>query len=336
MCIVEGSDHIYRFVNKAYYKILGAENVLNKPAKEVNPHYVKKGLVDRLNEAFSSGREYWSKEVPHIYTRNNQTVKRYKTYHFQPLADDDGHISGIFIQIDDVTNEVELRKYNEVLLQELDHRVRNNIAIILSLLQLQANEIKDQNQLAPFLEAQKRIRVFSKVHELIFSQDDLKNIPILKLLKRLAHQELNLFNPDHSAVSIDVAEFYLNINQAILLGLICNEIVSFASRRLSNGRKRTVSISSDLSQYPEVRLMITINNTGELYPNDRLLWDDNQFEGKLINILGSQLKAKLTACESDDCSTLSLTFIKADIAGSAAGYFVDDEPNVGELYKTLA
>lgn len=123
------------------------------------------------------------------------------------MTDGDGNVFGILVQIIDITKQVELRKEKEILLQELQHRVRNNLAIIMGILDMQVQEIKNDDCLQNFKNARKRVGTFTNVHDLIFCQNDLKNIPIHSLLERISNQSKVYDNPEF-AISVMVEKFF--------------------------------------------------------------------------------------------------------------------------------
>lgn len=214
--------------------------------------------------------------------------------------------------------EVELlQKDKQILLQELQHRVRNNLAIIMGIVEMQ-NEDITANALLSLKNTQSRIGTFVKVHELIFSQNDFKNIPIHGLFDKLYNQHKG--NDSDFTLSVKVDELFLNINQAIPLGLICNEMLSLFRNELSN--IDAIIINSDLSSMPEIDIIFTLHKADPNVLNKQFFWDNKTIEGRFINLLAMQLKASIEAHQSTDTKTLHLKFTKADISGSGADKFL--------------
>jgi len=116
----------------------------------------------------------------------------------------------------------------EILLKEIHHRVKNNLQIISSLLELQCEYIHDHQALRFFRESQDRIKTMAMVHEQLYSSADLASIDLCEYLESLASQLLHSYveDPGRIALVFDLGEFCLGIEEAIPCGLILNELVS--------------------------------------------------------------------------------------------------------------
>lgn len=317
VCILEGPDHIYTYTNRAYEELINGCSILDRAVKDVSPELAGQGFIKILDDVFATGNAYHCKEMSLDINQSDTYKNLHVSLSCYPLMDDSDLVYGIFIQVIDNTEQVEL---NKILLTELHHRVKNNLAFIISLIQLQANEVKDHQQQLLLTNTQKRIRTIAKVHDLILNQQDLKRIPVEKLLWSLFDHGLNYFDTGESMVKIDVDELFININQAIPLGLICNEIIGLIKARLSENY--SVSIKSDLTSLPKVELFITINDVGDNFFGKDAFSEEKSFEAKLTNILAMQLKAKIDVTKENGSTTLIIRFTKADVTGSGAGYFI--------------
>jgi two-component sensor histidine kinase/PAS domain-containing protein len=119
-------------------------------------------------------------------------------------------------------------KEKETLLQEIHHRVKNNMAVISSLLSLQANSIED-NQIKKVLkEAQSRVNAMSAVHETLHGSENLSEIDLKTYLSKVTSSIFQTYSvtPDKVKLNIDIKEMPISINQASPLGLIINELIS--------------------------------------------------------------------------------------------------------------
>ncbi|MEX2640883.1 MAG: histidine kinase dimerization/phosphoacceptor domain -containing protein [Balneolales bacterium] len=318
MCILKDADHKYVFANKAYRELIGKINFLNQTVKEVLPEIVSQGFIGILDKVYTTGEPYHGEEIPIVVNLHNEPHKYFLDFIYQPLTDENDKVYGIFVLVNNITKQVELRKDKEVLLEELHHRVKNNLALIMGLVDMQAQEIDHEECLLLFRNTRKRVGTFSKVHELIFNQHDLKKVPVHELLEKLTAQYIDHHNPKIT-VSDRFNEFYVNINQAIPLGLICNEMLGWFKTRLNN---QEIRIGSEMEHMPEVDLIFTIDNAGDTLTKEQFLWDNNSFEGRLINILTMQLKAGVEVQQIHDAFVVHIKFDKMDIAGSGANRFL--------------
>ncbi len=116
----------------------------------------------------------------------------------------------------------------DILLKEIHHRVKNNLMVISSLLSLQSRYIKDKDTLNIFRESQSRARSMALIHEKLYNSDDLKRINFGEYIQTLTADLFYTYVPGPSLLKLnmDVDDVMLDINTAVPLGLIVNELVS--------------------------------------------------------------------------------------------------------------
>ena len=119
-------------------------------------------------------------------------------------------------------------KEKEVLLKEIHHRVKNNLQIVTSLLQMQARRTKEPQAIEVLRDSRNRIASIALVHEKLYRSQDLANIDFGQYIPDLTTHLFDTYNVRSTAVNltIDVENIYLEIDRAIPCGLIINELVS--------------------------------------------------------------------------------------------------------------
>jgi len=115
-----------------------------------------------------------------------------------------------------------------ILLREIHHRVKNNLQVISSLLNLQSGYIQDKKSLEIFRESQNRIKSMALIHEKLYQSKDLNKIEFGEYIKSLTRDLLDSYNinPERISLKMELHDIYLEIDKAILCGLIINELVS--------------------------------------------------------------------------------------------------------------
>jgi PAS domain S-box-containing protein len=119
----------------------------------------------------------------------------------------------------------------EILLREIHHRVKNNLQIISSLLSLQSGNNKKNKELKKLYEdSQNRIKSMAAIHELFYQSDALDKIDFSNYIYKLSNDLVNTFKGERNNISINinVKKVFLNLDTAVPLGLIINEIISNA------------------------------------------------------------------------------------------------------------
>ncbi len=134
----------------------------------------------------------------------------------------------------------------EVLLKEIHHRVKNNLQVISSMLNLQARRVQDRELASAFEESQQRIHTIALVHERLYQSRDLSNIGIDDYLKSLVENVMYAQNARERGITAhtDVAGISLPIQLAIPCGLIVNELITNAVKHaFPTGTGGTINVS---------------------------------------------------------------------------------------------
>ena len=141
MAVLRGPDHVFEIANAAYIKLIGGRNILGKPLAEALPEMSEQGFTELLDRVLATGERYVGSTVPVQLRRGAGNAEvRYVDLVYQPLVDDAGHSSGIFVQGHDVTD----RKHAEDALRTADRRKDEFLATL-------AHELR--NPLAPIRHA---------------------------------------------------------------------------------------------------------------------------------------------------------------------------------------
>ena len=116
----------------------------------------------------------------------------------------------------------------EVLLKEIHHRVKNNLQIISSLLNLQSRYIKSKKTLEMFKESQHRVRAMAYIHEKLYQSKDLAKIDITEYIRNLVNSLFRSYKIGQGLIkpTINVEKIFMDVDAAIPCGLIINELVS--------------------------------------------------------------------------------------------------------------
>jgi PAS domain S-box-containing protein len=180
-----------------------------------------------------------------------------------------------------------------LLLREVHHRVKNNLQIIISLINLQMRQIDDKQMKQIMAETQHRVRAMSLVYEKLSQSEKLSQIDLSDYTKFLATQLFSYYGVNFQKVALEIAieKVMIDINTAIPLGLIINELISNAlNHAFPSDRKGTITISS---QYENKVLTLVIKDDGiGLPPN--LDWKNPESLGlRLVNNLVEQLNGTI-------------------------------------------
>jgi two-component system CheB/CheR fusion protein len=189
-------------------------------------------------------------------------------------------------------------KEKEVLLQELHHRVKNNLQVITSLLSLQAHYIDDFKILRMYDETLNRVKSIAAVHELLYQQTGTSMMDLGNYIRKLAGGLFDFYGvkKDKIKLKVNAGDLPLTLDKAVPCGLIINELVSNSLKHAfpeSRKGELTVTLNFDGSKYV---LAVADNGIGFLEQQ----MDQSKTLGlQLVKILAEQLGGAITLHRAD-------------------------------------
>lgn len=288
---------IYR-VNEMYCKMSGydREELLGKPyTLNVIPSDRKKAMQNYRK--FTQGAEI--EDESRLYTKNKQIIdvlttgilvtdpenKRFKLTTVREITDQKNYQAQLKQSL----------KEKEYMLQEIHHRVKNNMAVITGLLSLQADNLEDEKIKRIYRESENRIRSIAMIHEKLYQSQDFTAIEMKSYIKELMEMIVALIQPEADVKSsINTENVYLNINLAVPCGLIIHELLTNAFEHAFKGKKKG-KISVNFTHIDNM-YKLDVEDNGVGLPKDL-----NQKNGKnlgmnLIHGLARQLHAHVDIC----------------------------------------
>jgi two-component sensor histidine kinase len=199
----------------------------------------------------------------------------------------------------------------DLMMKEIHHRVKNNFMIIQSLLQLQSRHIDDEDVLEIFKESQNRIKSMAFVHQRLYQHDNLKKINFGDYPETLASDIFKSYvsNPDQITLDIDTEDVALDIDTAIPLGLILNELISNSLKyAFPEGRKGRLMVKSYLK---DNRYNLIVSDNGIGIPEELNYEKLNSLGLKLIYSLSEQIGAKVKI-DTTNGTMFKITFVVED------------------------
>ncbi len=177
-----------------------------------------------------------------------------------------------------------------ILIKEIHHRVKNNLQIVSSLLNLQANSGDDRNISSLFQESQMRVRSIALVHENLYQASNFARIKLDLYLNRLLDYLSKTYTTTLASVEInvDVHDIELGIDQTVPCGLIVNELVSNIFKHAFN-EKNTGKITIQMDKLDGKRYVLTVKDNGIGLPEDFDIKDNTSLGMYLIQSLSNQM-----------------------------------------------
>ena len=206
-------------------------------------------------------------------------------------------------------------KEKEILLQEVHHRVKNNLAVIAGLLDLQLLEETDKEVFKKLSEVQSRIFSIAKIHETLYQEKNVVHIRFNSYLKSfinfLPQQGFN--NETISELSLNCDETVLNLNQAVPAGLMVNELINVLLPDSGKG-SLMLELKSD-----DKEVTVILSGEGLKVQNFTENMKSEKFQYKLVDILSAQLNGHIDV--DIDKSLVKVCFLKNESKGSSNAFF---------------
>lgn len=181
----------------------------------------------------------------------------------------------------------------EVLMKEIHHRVKNNMQIISSLLDLQSNTIKDGQAAEAVKEGKNRVQSMAIIHQQLYQEGNIRGIKMDDYITTLTQNIFSSYNinPDKISLATDIERLNLDVDTVIPLGLIINELVSNSLKyAFDHNGEGMVTISL---KEREDCLELLVKDNGKGFPNGLNIYKTRSFGLQLITAFAQKLKAHL-------------------------------------------
>lgn len=183
----------------------------------------------------------------------------------------------------------------EVLLKEVHHRVKNNMQVISSILNLQSSYIDDEKALAILRESQDRIKSMSFVHESLYQSDTLSEVNFAEYIRNIATNLYHSYGRPQGGISLDfhLEPVFINLDTSIPCCLVINELVSNALKYAFEGREKG-RIGIHLTRLNDNGLTLIVEDDGVGLPKDFDVDTADSLGLQLVTTLATQVSGTLT------------------------------------------
>lgn len=193
----------------------------------------------------------------------------------------------------------------EALLAEIHHRVKNNLQIISSLLNLQAYKIDDPQVRKALEDSWTRIDSMALVHETLYRSQDFSKINFAEYLENLAQNLFHTYNTQSDPIHLDIqasCDISFNLNLAIPCGLIINELITNALKHAFKPASKQSSpgeLFVHLVQTDDQRIQLSVGNSGNSLPPNFNPYKTRSMGLQLVTSLVKQLEGTLEVIQGD-------------------------------------
>jgi PAS domain S-box-containing protein len=282
--------------NKAFLDLFGLTVEELNAAGGPTTLYANPAVAQDIFRTIQSG-DSWSGEVTMMKRDGTPLLVSLRA---DAIKDEEDKLVGLIGVHTDVTKQKRAEqqikaslKEKEVLLQEIHHRVKNNLQIISSLLSIQSEVIEDEQVLNILRDSQNRIQSMALIHERLYQSQNMIRIEFSEYIQNLAINLFHSYDIDFNQISLEIGaqDVSLSINTAIPCGLIINELISNALKYAfpNNGKGWIcVSLSKDLDGFT-----LKVKDNGIGLPENLDLENTKTLGLRLVDTLVNQIRGTM-------------------------------------------
>ena len=192
-----------------------------------------------------------------------------------------------------LSEQAELLADKDVLMTEIHHRVKNNLQVISGLLELQSKAVNDEAAKDALMEGRDRVRSIALIHQNLYQFENLSSIELKRFVNDLCRQVESVYKKQNKIVMhVEVPVLYLDIDSAVPLGLIMNELLTNSFKYAFNDAGGG-EINIDIDTLADGKYELIYADNGPGLPADFDLTRTTTLGLRLINDLSRQIGGKV-------------------------------------------
>lgn len=288
ICLTSFNKNFTAFFKK-HYGIIAHNGMSMTTGDAISTHEYNDFWIRKYEAAFRGEAQHFETK---LITKRGEAV--WREIFLNPIYDESNKVYEVSGIGHDVTEkkfaEEKIRqslKEKEVLLKEVHHRVKNNLQVISSILNLQSSYVKDTGTLNILKESQNRIKSMAFIHESLYQTKDFSSINFSEYVVNLSQNLIQSYSnfDNEIKLNLDIQNVFLNLDLAIPCGLIINEIISNALKYAFVDKKDDCEIT--------IRMVLD-NESLVLFIADNGIGLPKEIDYRNTQSLGLQLVVTLT------------------------------------------
>ncbi|NIX76930.1 PAS domain-containing protein [Microvirga sp. c23x22] len=289
IAVMRGPDLVFEIVNDAFEQVVGHRDLIGRPVREAMSEIEEQGFFELLDEVYQTGQPFVGRQMPLRLQRQRggPIEEAYFDFVYQPIRDRSGKVTGIFLEGSDVTDRVWAEEYQQLLINELNHRVKNTLATVQSIVSQTLRHATNQAEARKAIE--QRLAALSRTHDMLI-RENWKGAEI----RQLVAQTLEPFQSGaHKRFNVAGPELKLSSRTALDLSLTLHELATNAVKygALSNdaGRIEVIWSVDGSTDPPHLRLRWEEEGGPPAHPPDRKGFGSRLIERSLARDLDGEV-----------------------------------------------
>lgn len=265
---------------------LNLKDFIDNDKKSIDACNMIKNQIKRSQECF----EIKNQEISLVDRQGNS---KYFVFTSEAIP----YSKNILISLIDITDRKDKEKIieeslveKEIMLKEIHHRVKNNLQIISSLLNLQSVNVSDDKDLELFIESRDRVRSMAMIHEKLYQSENLSKINFKEYLMNLSQQLLMSYDLTGQVnLNFDCDDIFMGIETAVPCGLLVNELITNSMKHAFPNGSGNINIALKESDGYE----LIIGDDGVGFPKDINLAESDTLGLQIVNNLLNQIDGQI-------------------------------------------
>jgi PAS domain S-box-containing protein len=223
VAVLRGPDHVFDFANEAYLRLIGRHDIVGRSLVDVLPEIEGQGFLHLLDEVRRTSEPFLGREVSVMLAREKDAPpeERFLDFIYQPIVEADGSVSGVFVEGSDMTDRVLANQRQRLLLDELNHRVKNTLATVQAIAQQTLRGATTPQSFAAAFES--RLLALSQTHNALTDSQWAG-----AELRQILMQELGPYGPER--IRMSGPDVHLPARVALSLGMVFHELATNAAK----------------------------------------------------------------------------------------------------------
>jgi two-component sensor histidine kinase len=290
MAVLRGPNHVFVLANEAYRHIVGERDLIGKSVREAMPELAGQGFFELLDQVYATGKPFIGHQMPAKIQRqpDGPAEQIFVDFVYQPIIGADGQVSSIFVEGSDVTARVRAAEYQQLLLNELNHRVKNALATVQSIVSQTLRNAPTPPEARTLIE--QRMIALSRAYD-VLTQEKREGAD----LHAIVDQALALFrDPQHDRFHVRGPRLRLSPRMALDLAMALHELgtnaVKFGALSNASGTVDLVWAVDRHSTPPHLKLRWTEKGGPPVEPPRRCGFGTRLIERSLAQDLGGEAR----------------------------------------------
>lgn len=224
MAVLTGPEHVFEVTNAAYMQLIGHRDLIGKSVRDALPEVAGQGFFELLDKVYTTGEAFIGRSLEiELQTVPGGPVKKaYLDFIYQPMHDEAGRVTGIFVEGSDVSDRKEAEQQQQLLSAELQHRVKNTLAMVsaIALQTLRGEDIAERRKAFTA-----RLEALAHAHDLL-TITTWQSAPMQSVVEAALTPHLS----GESRFTIEGVNLELTAKQALSMSLTIHELATNAAK----------------------------------------------------------------------------------------------------------